>query len=259
MNRRRFTASAAAASLSASSAQTGAKPAIFELRRIQLRNSTDNQRARTVEFLEKSFVPAAKRAGIETAGFFSSLIAADSPFLVVLLSYPSLAAMEAAYAKLEADRGYRKEREAYTSKPGLGYVRMESSLLRAFPSMPAVERPPAREGGASRVFELRTYESDNGATLARKIGMFEKGETAIFRRTGLLPVFFGETIVGAKMPNLTYMLAFDDLAAREKNWRTFLADPEWQKLRSTPGLSDAEIVSNISSVLLNPLPFSSIR
>jgi hypothetical protein len=90
--------------------------------------------------------------------------------------------------------------------------------------------------------------------------MFEEGgEIAIFRRTGLTPVFFGTTIAGENMPNLTYMLAYDDLAAREKNWRTFLADPEWAKLRSTPGLSDAEIVSNISNWLVRPLPFSPIR
>ena len=51
----------------------------------------------------------------------------------------------------------------------------------------------------------------------------------------------------------------DDLAAREKAWKTFGADPEWQKLRSAPGNSDAEIVSNSSISILSPLPFSPIR
>jgi hypothetical protein len=55
------------------------------------------------------------------------------------------------------------------------------------------------------------------------------------------------------------MLSFDDLASREKCWKAFGADPEWQKLRSSPGLSDAEIVSNISVSLLQPLPFSPVR
>jgi hypothetical protein len=89
--------------------------------------------------------------------------------------------------------------------------------------------------------------------------MFDNGEIGIFRRLGMRPVFFGQTIVGRDMPNLTYMLAFDDLAHRERAWRAFGADPEWQKLRATPGLSDAEIVSNISSAILRPLPFSPIR
>ena len=56
--------------------------------------------------------------------------------------------------------------------------------------------------------------------------MFNGGEIATFRRTGLQPVFFAKTLVGAKLPNLTYLLVFDDLAARNKNWATFVADPE---------------------------------
>ena len=89
--------------------------------------------------------------------------------------------------------------------------------------------------------------------------MFDDTEIKIFRRCGMLPVFFGETLIGRNLPNLTYMLAYDDLAAREKVWRAFAADPEWQKLRATPGLTDAEIVSNISNSILHPLPFSPIR
>ena len=38
-----------------------------------------------------------------------------------------------------------------------------------------------------------------------------------------------------------------------------LADLEWQKLRARPGLSDAEIVSNIHSAILRPLANSPIR
>jgi hypothetical protein len=55
------------------------------------------------------------------------------------------------------------------------------------------------------------------------------------------------------------MLSFEDLAARERLWSAFGSDPEWRKLRAQPGLSDAEIVSNITSSVLRPLPFSQIR
>ena len=58
---------------------------------------------------------------------------------------------------------------------------------------------------------------------------------------------------------LAAVLLGDDLAAREKNWRAFATSPEWKKLSSTPGLSDAEIVSNISNALLTPLAGSVIR
>ena len=125
--------------------------------------------------------------------------------------------------------------------------------------MPAVEIPPGDAKRPARIFELRIYESPTSSTLQRKIKMFDDDEIAIFRRCGILPVFFGETIVGTHLPNLTYMVAYDDLAARDKAWSAFGADPGWQRLRARPDLADAEIVSNISNAILRPLPFSDIR
>src|SRR5256885_17222958 len=53
------------------------------------------------------------------------------------------------------------------------------------------------------------------------------------------------------------MLAYDDRAMRDKVWKTFGADREWQKLRLTPASTDPEIVSNIikiSTVVRHSLP-----
>ena len=158
-----------------------------------------------------------------------------------------------------ADKEFRKAAEAYNSAPGLAYQRAERSLLRAFESIPNVEVPSTDGRTGNRIFELRTYESNNALTLYRKVKMFDNGEIGIFRRLNMVPVFFGETIVGTNMPNLTYMLGFDSLAAREKAWSAFGQDPEWQKMRVQPGVGDAEVVSNISNWILSPLPGSDIR
>jgi hypothetical protein len=106
---------------------------------------------------------------------------------------------------------------------------------------------------------LRRYESPTEVTLARKLKMFNGGEIAIFQKLGMRPVFFGETIVGPRMPNLVYMLSFDDLTAREDLWRKFGSDPDWKKLSAPPDVHDSEIVSNISNAILQPLKFSLIR
>ena len=213
---------------------------------------------RTSEFL-RSAVPAIRRAGIGPLGFFAPVIAEESPFILALATFPSLAAMETARAKEAADKDYIVARDKYNALAGRGYERMESSLLRCFEGMPQVEVLSTEVQRPARIFELRMYESSNGSTLARKIKMFNDGEIKIFQRLGMQPVFFGETIVGARMPNLVYMLSFENLAAREKLWQAFGADPEWQKLRSLAGNNDAEIVSNISNAILRPLPFSEIR
>jgi NIPSNAP len=234
------------------------KNAILEWRRYQLRNSAENQRQRTSDFL-KAQVAAYQRAEVGPVGVFSSTIAPDGPFLLVLVSYPSLAGMEQAQTKLAADAEYQKALEAYNAQPGLNYERMESSLLRAFDGYPAVVPPPSDGKRAARLFEVRMYESNNSGTLRKKVKMFNDGEIGAFQRAGGQPVFFGETFVGARQPNLTYMLSYEDLAGRDKVWKAFGADPEWQRLRTTPGLSDADIVSNISNYLVSPLAFSQIR
>ena len=257
MTRRKFVPSIAAGALAAR-AQTK-PPSIFEIRTIRLRNNADNQRQRLSDFLEHAALPAFTRAGIGPLGFFSSSIAEDGPFILTIATFASLAAMEQQRAKVSADAEYKKALDTFDASPGLSYVRIDSMLGRAFAGAPEIEVPADEAKRPARVFELRRYESNNAATLARKIKMFESGEIAIFRRLGMRPVFFAETLVGPRMPNLVYMLSFDDLASREKAWRAFGADPDWQKLRAVPGNSDAEIVSNTSISILQPLPFSPIR
>ncbi|MBI4908273.1 MAG: NIPSNAP family protein [Acidobacteria bacterium] len=261
MTRRRSLLSVPAAAASAVSAMPpGKSPAILELRYFQLRNSADGQMQRTSDFLRQIHMPALQRAGGKLQGAFANLIAPNGPFVLALSSFASLGAMDEALQKIASDKQYQKELEALESKGGLSYVRFETNLLRAFPTMPEVEVPSTEPKRAARIFELRTYESNNPVTLKRKIAMFETGgEIAIFRRVGLQPVFFAEAIAGSHMPNLTYMLCYDSLSAREKNWAAFVSDAEWLKLRGTPGLSDPEVVSNISNMLLRPLAFSPVR
>ena len=54
------------------------------------------------------------------------------------------------------------------------------------------------------------------------------------------------------------MLTFVNMAARDRNWGVFGADPDWKKLSTTPGYTDPEIVSNISNLFLRPAPYSQI-
>jgi hypothetical protein len=263
MQRRHLLAGAAgAASLAMSShAQTpGTAPAILELRYFKLRNTTDNQRGRLTNWLIQSALPALRKAGSGPVGVFASSIAPDAPFLLAISSHASLAVYEQTMAKLMQNDAFLSASEAFFNHSGLPFQRMETHLLRAFAGFPSLVVPPAPEAGKPpRLFELRIYESNSPLSLMKKIGMFENGEIEIFQKTGLPPVFFGETIVGDRMPNLTYMVWHDSLTARENNWRTFVQSPEWKKLSATPGLSDGEIVSNITTYLLSPVNGSEIR
>lgn len=233
-------------------------PAFFELRTFRLRSG--KQVERTMDYLRRGWLPASQRAGVGPVGFFNALVGQGSPFILTITSFPTLNAIPELGGKLAADKEFQAVLEEYNPSNGeISYIRMDNTMLMAFPSMPTVAVPPTDADRPARIFELRTYESPTEFALWRKIKMFGDGEIDAFRRCGMLPVFFGSALFGRDMPSLTYMLAFDDWAAREKAWAAFGKDPGWLKLRATPGLSDAEIVSNISNTLLRPLPFSPIR
>jgi hypothetical protein len=259
MTRRAFFPAAAAVGSMGAGAAAPASRATIEISYYKLRNGADNQRQRLSEFLERSVVPTLKKAGAGPIGVFANSIGAEGPFLMTVIQYPSMGGYEQVRDKLGADEEFGKALEVFNAQAGLPYQRGERMLLRGFESMPQVQPPAGDAKRPARIFEVRMYESNNLSTLRRKMTMFGSGEIAIFRRLGMLPVFFGEMIIGPRMPNLVYMLAFDDMAARDKAWRAFGGDPEWKKLRETPGWSDAEIVSNITNFIVTPLAFSEIR
>jgi hypothetical protein len=259
MMRRDFLAGsllAAAGTGTASAEPKKLAPLWYELRRYQLRTG---QTKVLNDFLAEAALPAFKRLGVGPVGVFETTVGPEMPALHLLVPHESPAALAALPARLAADPGYQKGAAAlaYHGAPAAqpAYLRLDSALLCAFEAMPHLEPPPAQP----RIFELRTYESPSEAAHLRKVEMFGKlGELEIFRRCGLTPVFFARTVVGARLPSLMYMLTFPDLAARDKAWTAFRADPQWQKLKATPGYTDAEIVSNISDALLRPTAYSQI-
>jgi len=255
MKRRTFVTASAAAGFSAAAEPT-LKNNVYGLFYFYMKNGT--QVARTTAYLRDVYLPAAKRHGI-TAGFFSPVIGERSPYILSLAAYPSWGSVEKLHFEFADDKDFQKGWDAYNVIGDPAYERMEGVLLYAFDKFPAIEVPSTEGRKAARIFELRTYECPSEKALARKVKMFEDGEGGIFKRLGMAPVLFGRAISGPRMPNLTYMLSYDDLAARDQLWKAFGSDPEWQKLRATPGLSDAEIVSNINNTILRPLPFSMIR
>jgi hypothetical protein len=230
----------------------------YELRLYHLRRGPQTELFD--RFYSQAAVPALNRAGVERVGVFNLTVGPDSPTMYVLLTHKSLESIAATPDRLAADAEYLKAGAEFLDAPATNpaYLRVESSLLAAFAGMPRLEAPAPGGAAPSRLFELRTYESHSKKANKKKIEMFEHGEIALFRRHGVQPVFFGETLVGARLPNLTYMVVFESREAHDRNWSAFMADPDWTKLRTTPGYADADVVSNISNVFLRPTAYSQI-
>jgi hypothetical protein len=229
---------------------------IYEMRLYHLRRGP--MQKRFDDFMRDAAIPALNRAGVATVGVFDVATGPDNPTKYVLLPYASPQVFAETLRVMATDAKV-VESEFHNAAPtDPPYVRIESSLMLAFEGIPKLEVPKQTAEKKPRLFELRIYESHSKKANLKKIEMFNVGEIDIFRRTGLTPVFFGEALVGSKLPNLTYMLVYDDMPAHDANWKTFVGDPEWKKLSTTPGYTDPEIVSNISNVFLRPTGYSQI-
>ena len=270
MQRRTFltsslTASALAAAASLANALLAAQDAadktgreFYELRQYHL--ASGPQRKLCDDFFREALVPALNRLGIKPIGVFDLTIGPDTPTIYVLLPSLSLEALATAENRLAQDSEYMKIGAPFLNAPATApaFVHMESSLMQAFEKIPRLKLPPATATNGPRVFELRTYVSPSDQDHKRKVEMMQAGEEEVFAKAGFWQVFYGDTLVGSRLPNLTYMLSYDSVSDRDKRWTAFRTAPEWKALSSNPRYAFEAIVSNITNVILTPTPYSQI-
>ncbi|MGH9378032.1 MAG: NIPSNAP family protein [Terriglobia bacterium] len=230
----------------------------YELRRYRLRSGP--QAKLTGNFIHEALLPALGRLGIGPVGVFNQLIGPENPSVYVLMPSTSLKTLVTAEASLAHDSAYQQAAEPFINAPAESpaYIRMESKLMIAFEGRPRLTLPPQTAGRGARVFELRTYESPSERDHVRKVEMFHHGEFDIFREAGFYPVFYGDTLIGSRMPNLTYMLAFNSLDDRNRLWQAFQSAPSWKKLTNSPRYDYESIVTNVTNLILSPAPYSQI-
>jgi len=241
-------------SISVHAAESAAGRDFYELRFVTV--DTDDQKKQVDSFLKEAAIPAFNRIGIKPVGVFYPE-KGISP-IYVLLRHPSLESVVTFRSQLAADAEFVSKGADFLDAPASApaFKRMESWLLLAFQGMPQLETPVTSPG---RVFQLRTYESPSDKTGLKKIEMFnDAGEIKIFREVGLNPVFFGQTLVGAKMPNLTYMLAFKDKEAQKAAWGRFGSHPDWKRLSGMAEYSDKAILCGITNLSLIPADYSQV-
>ena len=230
----------------------------YELRHYSLQNGP--QRKLADGFFHEALIPALNRLGISPVGVFSAVIGPESASLYVLMPSTSVEKLVTADFRLEKDAEYLKAGAPFLNAPAAGpaYARMESSLMLAFEGMPKLTVPPVTTERGARMFELRTYESASDQDHKRKVEMFNSGEFDVFHNAGFWQVFYGDSLIGSRLPNLTYMIGFPDLADRARMWKAFGSDPGWKKLSGSSRYNFEEIVSNITNVILSPTSYSQI-
>jgi hypothetical protein len=263
MERRQFLAASLAASAAVAARSVNAQPAatqreFYLLRRYNL--MTGPQLKLNETFLADAMIPALQRASFGPIGAFRLDVGPETPAYYLLVPGTNLEQLVTLDLHLAADAEFLQAADPFWNARSTApaFQRAENTLLVAFQGWPRIAPPASASSKAKRIFQLRTYESPSNGEHVRKVEMFHSGEFEIFKSAGFHPVFFGDTLVGSRMPNLTYMLSFADLADLDARWEVFRNDPAWKKLSADPRFAFDQIVINITNLILSPLDCSQI-
>lgn len=274
MKRRNFlatslTASAAAAlsraPLAAAESPNAARE-YYELRAYRLKPGASA--ALLEDYLAKGFIPALNQRGVKNVGVFSevqvdkkavtSTPLADSP-VWVLIPHPSLESFVKIGADLNADASIQAAGAAYLTVPKASpaFDRVDTWLYRAFQGMPRMELAAfSKNRVATRVFEMRDYESHSERAALNKMAMFDNGEIPLMKDLGMSPLFFGQGLAGPNLPHLRYFTGGPDLASHLAGWAKFGPDPRWKAMSADPQYKDN--TSKNTARFLTPKEFSQI-
>ena len=127
--------------------------------------------------------------------------------------------------------------------------------LSMFSSQPADAEAPQQP--ASRLFEMRVYTTAPGK-LDNLHERFREHTNYLFVKHGISLIAYW--VPQAKPDTLIYTLAYPDLEARERSWKAFKDDPEWQRVwAASKEKAGGPIVTKVESTFMTPTDYSPIR
>jgi hypothetical protein len=265
MKRRQFLAASVAASAFAltdsKSVQAQAAGSGREYYLLQRYGLQQGPQSKLVEsYFADALIPTLTRMGLGPVGAFRLDLGPETPAYYLLIPGAPLEGLATLDLRLAGDAAFLKTADPFWNATAAApaFLRIESSLMAAFTGWPKLTPPPASAARAKRIFQLRTYESPSHGEHVRKVEMFNSGEFDIFVKAALHPVFFGDTLVGSRLPNLTYMLSMTDLTELDAKWDLFRNDPAWKKLSTSQRYAYDQIVTNVTNLILSPLSCSQI-
>ncbi len=236
-----------------------AQPDFYQIKIYHLKNEI--QEKTVDDYLQKAYLPALHRNGIEIVGVFKPIVndPSSEKLIYVFIPLKSLNGILELDKKLTKDQQYTLDGKVYLDAryTDIPYERLETIVLQAFEGAPHFMLPKLKAPMKERVYELRSYEAPTEKYYHNKVQMFNKGdEIGLFKRLNFNAVFYGEVVAGSHMPNLMYLTTFENKADRDAHWRAFSADDYWKKLSAMPEYQNN--VSKNDTKFIYPTDYSDI-
>lgn len=116
----------------------------------------------------------------------------------------------------------------------------------------------AQAAAANRVYELRTYTTNEGK-LPDLQARFRNHTMKIFEKHGMKNVgYWVPQDAPLSQNTLIYVISHESREQAKKNWDAFRSDPEWQKV-AKESEAKGKIVSKVESVYLDATDYSPIK
>src|SRR5579859_6745865 len=149
-----------------------------------------------------------------------AIVAPHTPQTLLLTVYSSFDEMLEQRARIASDPRVRRAWAGIESAQVLDEVRTQVLMVGEqsvrFPAGPALVN--------SGLFEVRTWH----APAWRSGSSPEVG--SVLSRIGVDPIVAGATVAGEHLPRFTYVVPFDDMAARRQAWARLDKDAQWMEM-----------------------------
>jgi hypothetical protein len=117
----------------------------------------------------------------------------------------------------------------------------------------------SQSGAAHRVFELRTYYTNEGK-LADLHKRFRDHTCDLLKKHGaeLIGFWTPQDEKDGKGSKLIYLVAFPSREAAANTWKEFGADPEWKRVLEESH-KNGVLVKRVESVYMDPADYSAMK
>ena len=136
-------------------------------------------------------------------------------------------------------------------------VSLALAALSLFGASAVIARADEPAGG-NRLFEMRTYVTNDGK-MPELHKRFREHTNRLFEKHGMTLVGYWNPVEGPDAANtLVYILAYPDRESREKSWKAFQADPDWQAAYKASH-ANGTLVKKVTTQFLSPTDYSPIK
>lgn len=170
-------------------------------------------------YLGGAVLPVLKRIHDGPKMFLDAIVAPHRPQILFLSAFSSFDEMLEVQGTLAAHPGIRQARASLESADVPIFDQVQSQVLIA--AQESFRSPGGRNRLENGVLELRSYSAP-----AWREGSPAR-VSAIFERAGIHPILNASAAASEHLPQLTYLIPFADLAARQEAWARLEADAEW--------------------------------